>query len=1004
MPLTNVNDKCNVEIDLTDIKSDDSNAVKERKLRKYLSQIETHYNEYKLELSDNPPKSIISDKIGWDGEYVPATEDTPQKPVTDCRVFNVNTIPSIITQSTPLIHKGKIAIYKASDIVPDVPRLLYIYTTDISIFPNVPPSVSSEKYFVGFVWDVQGIKAGIEYSCFFNASFTNIQERLGIKPSNNSDGNSKLITTYSEAELANLIPTLSDEVQLRKTLNIARDASFNEDINSKIITMQGSTIISDYPIWSEGTCLYKLDIIDTRHLGGNSVASIGEALGLDKIKGFDFNLHTADYYMKHHELDFCYYNFIDALLSSGSELFIHKAQLDIVDDLFFKGITAQNWIETKSTTVSTREYAERKRTSSGIGEVVCASYLKKLNKTKTFTDNSVKLEELIHPNDLSVQGGLNQRTTGNVNPEFFDNINTWDFSSHYPYCMKALGDFPLYEPVGVGFMRDSAKSLYERLDELDWYSLKCSFTYDNDTPLNQRLLLQSYNGTSINPECVENIDLTPPLLAVIKTITPDIKITIHSGWQWDRELLEDYCKTHKSNPDNYYINFNPLIDALLELRQKYKDENNKLMEQAVKLIMNSIYGKLAQLKMTYDVESLDLTLINNGDISSIANKTQCRSKITHPTIANAITSLGRAITWWLAYKNDAVLTVTDSIAVLHNDDINLSDYCINDKYIDSYLTEGSIKLETPNPTMGIITGVRGRTLMDYDEKLCNFIKSLDINSDWDDIKTVLSDYVERKQENPPPKIAKDGLKYDGDGWEQWYKCTLHSISRYIGKPITHEQSHLTKRNEVRQGKAKVVNYQYTKSTNKDITEPRSGRYRTYDDYLAVKRFYDKVKRCKNDKYQNLTAGQIQRFHPEWFEAELKKSKSRKRPSKQVPIEIQRCIAIICKLGLVSQSQFAELLGIKKQSISHWVKKLEAGFTTDYWGEKVFRDYQKIKNSYKNVAEGVEQLRQKTVELDNETDTKRATNHLQQALNELEKYFEVRFERKSKRNKKLIAVA
>jgi hypothetical protein len=982
--------------------TDENDKVNE--LRKSLIKAESRYSDYKLELSDNPPSTIRTGYVGWDGEYDPPTEDTPQNPVTDCRVFKVKRIPSILQQSTPIHQIGKTAIYKASDVVPDIPKLLYIYIADDSIFPNIP---SNKDYFIGFVWDVRGINAGEDFSWFFRGSFLNIQERFGIRLNlNNGDKdsvNSKLITTYSEAELGSLIPTLPDEIELRKTLKTSSDECV-DNINSKIITMQGSTIISDYPIWSEGVCLYKLDITDTRHLGGKSVASIGNALGLDKVKGFDFTQHKASYYMQHHELDFCYYNFIDALLSLGSELYIHTAQLDILDVLSDKEVIKEVWFESEYDEVTTREYAERKRTSSGIGEVACFSYLKQNNKEKTFTDNSKAIDEIIHPNDQRVSGGLNQRTTGNVNPEFFDNINTWDFSSHYPHCMKALGKFPLYKPVGIGFMRDTAKSLYDRLDNLDYYTLKCSFTYENGTPLNHRLLLQSYDGTSVNPECVENVELTPPLLAVIKTITPNIKITVHSGWQWDSELLEEYCLAKNEQPENYYINFNPLIDALLELRQKYKDEGNKLMEEAVKLIMNSIYGKLAQLKLTYDIESLDQTLINNGDISSIANKTQTRSKITHPTIANAITSLGRAVTWWLAYKNDAVLTVTDSIAVTHDDDINLNDYCINDKYIDSYLQSGKIKLETPQPTMGIITGVRGRTLMDYDETLCSYIKSLDINSDWDAIETVLTDYVERnqKQGNKPPKIAKDGLKYDGDGWEQWYRCCLHSISRYIGKPITHEQTHLTKRNELRQGKAKVINYQYTKSTNKDITEPRSGVYRTYDDYLAVKRFYDKVKRCK-DKYHNLTAGQIQRFYPEWFEAEIKKSKSRKRPSKQVPIEIQRHIAIICKLGLVSQTQFAELLGIKKQSISYWIKKLEAGFTTDYWGKQIFDDYQKIKNSYNNVAEGVEQLRQ-TVDLGNETDTKRATKHLNQALDKLEKYFGVCFERKSKRNKKLVAVA
>ena len=44
--------------------------------------------------------------------------------------------------------------------------------------------------------------------------------------------------------------------------------------------------------------------------------------------------------------------------------------------------------------------------------------------------------------------------------------------------------------------------------------------------------------------------------------------------------------------ENFKVSpFKMVIDKLFELRQKYKDENNDVMQLLVKLIMNSLYGE-----------------------------------------------------------------------------------------------------------------------------------------------------------------------------------------------------------------------------------------------------------------------------------------------------------------------------------------------------------------------------------------------------------------------------
>ena len=44
-----------------------------------------------------------------------------------------------------------------------------------------------------------------------------------------------------------------------------------------------------------------------------------------------------------------------------------------------------------------------------------------------------------------------------------------------------------------------------------------------------------------------------------------------------------YCENFKVSP------FKKVVDKLFELRQKYKDENNDVMQVQVKMIMNSLY-------------------------------------------------------------------------------------------------------------------------------------------------------------------------------------------------------------------------------------------------------------------------------------------------------------------------------------------------------------------------------------------------------------------------------
>lgn len=74
----------------------------------------------------------------------------------------------------------------------------------------------------------------------------------------------------------------------------------------------------------------------------------------------------------------------------------------------------------------------------------------------------------------------------------------------------------------------------------------------------------------------------------------DIKYEIIKGYYWDEGYNNKICE---------------LVNILFSLRQEYKSKGNKSMEQTIKLIMNSIYGKLLQKpidKKSKPVKSTDI--------------------------------------------------------------------------------------------------------------------------------------------------------------------------------------------------------------------------------------------------------------------------------------------------------------------------------------------------------------------------------------------------------------
>ena len=84
-----------------------------------------------------------------------------------------------------------------------------------------------------------------------------------------------------------------------------------------------------------------------------------------------------------------------------------------------------------------------------------------------------------------------------------------------------------------------------------------------------------------------------------------------------------YRENYKASP------FRKVIDKLFQLRQKYKDEGNNVMQLLVKLIMNALYGEFFRkdilesyqcksemwMMTEYDERVLDYQKNNQGNLS-----------------------------------------------------------------------------------------------------------------------------------------------------------------------------------------------------------------------------------------------------------------------------------------------------------------------------------------------------------------------------------------------------
>jgi len=911
------------------------------------------------------------------------------------------------------------------------------------------PVVSDSSYIVAFCFDCRGVNEGEDTLWFIQAMISNIYHQLGISPNlesihktrtfDNDTGKlhrqSTMWATLTDAEISLTFPTKPSRVkyikEIRELINSTdeKDRDTVKDNKPKFLDINHSTLLKN--LW---LCLYNpniqnsitmndlisVDIADTKNFNGNSVKQLGKALGLDKVSGFDFAQHSASYYCDNFPDEFYHYNIIDSVISLGI-IHVRQSFFNHFEDAVNEGLIDDCYYNSggdRPNIMTWEELAELKTTIPALGEMLVFGFMRKkglfthnddepnqnskIAKDKAkgvFTDNKKYVKEEFGASYKKVKGGLNQRTTGTMKPEFFENCKQYDANSMYPSIWSSGLRIPLWKPETFGSCKCTVKDLYEMLKENVWYEIKISCKFPKDSKKITRLILQHEEDKCFVSRTLNEEVIRPPELELMVLNHPNMDVTIHGGHYWDESLVKKPV----------YVELKDLADFIFEQRNKYPKVS--LENVAIKLMGNAgIYGKLAQSKEQIDNEAYENALINDS-LDNISIKTDGEGVLSHPVVANAITACGRTLNALVTQTFNGVACVTDSVLIVgKNVKFDMSK-CKSGFYFLDMLVEGvSYKDETDDGKyMAIVCGARGKTLIHHDKELASLLSCLDSQEKIDKAKSLIKQQAQKMSngELPIPKIAKDGIKYDGKAWEQWEQCALDSIDRLGGHALDKKFTRLVKSKEVmNESSRKNTRVCQAVEVNRrlDCVDFASYDFEDFAEYEQVRRTKTKLNKDKNGK----SFGETYIWDYEQWLERYNRARKRTSPSMQITAYWKRALVFLADLGIISMQEISKISGVHKRTLSQWKQKLIDSDNYHYWVLQLFDDVASHK-SVTAISENCKidskcALEQSSLEDIDEIALKKADKAIKALLHQLEAYFEVKLQNRSKRAKKLVAVA
>lgn len=733
-----------------------------------------------------------------------------------------------------------------------------------------------------FVFDDRGLKAGMEYYEAFKSRLLKLIEILNLSIDKKSGFT--LWTHYSNAELANIIPTrkeLKELIELNDDyLHASKEGSKWNSDNLRIFPKGKSFNIQNIKL-AEGI---KAHVYDTTHLFAKvSLEKLGETIGIEKIEHPNWDEVSASEWLASDKEKFVDYAATDAIIPCIAATQFYKCIRDLIKDLSNEGVIPP--LEHKEVK---KALNRRYMTASNCSETIATLYLIQNGVREDFKKlNSRLIELIVRPALTKVKGGLNKFYVSDK-PEHFINVDSWDLKSAYLTALTII-KLPLWEPVSVGYKKSTFHKLSQRLDQLEgcYYQVKYSLPVGcSEWDRINIFVNDRYNQGFTGRITGDNQWLTHWEIQAQAKVTPHVEIEIINGIHWEKQI------------GGKYANMLELMNPLSELRSNYKASNNDAMQNTIKLIGNGTYGKIAQQTNALIPEMIHDSIMQDGLITASTHCQVIHSKISNPIYANWITGFIRACVAITARENKAIMAVTDSLLVNGGSFTHSKDIKVPYGHLRKALESCTWQLEHNN--------VNAMIFKERDYYLYK-VSPLEAQSIIKEIESgIMSN--ESIENMDIVKAAKRGVKLQNDNNNKLFVklCNgrkngnpLEFIDKTLGSAkemllydkILNRPSESTK-------KLGSANLRYNCDTHEEFIERNK-----LNELCRRKGFADSV-HCKMES-------------PEEFERLKKKIKSGVRHKSKVDHEMRYLIMVTLDDKLISLRELEKITDIGKSTLQRW---------------------------------------------------------------------------------------
>lgn len=772
---------------------------------------------------------------------------------------------------------------------------------------------------LGIIFDSRDWDAGEEYQIHFGKMVSFILEKL-YRISSKKNYELHLWTLYSNAEIANLFPTLED---LKTCMRKQGDVEKRSSRNMTPMPIQKSFYLDNYRRGLPPNC--KLAFRDVRHLFYKpSLEALGKQIGLEKLEHPDWEKVSAGEWLESDPVAFCEYGVRDAMIPCVAAVDFLKKRNDFIHELISKGIVSLDNVEKLLDSISV--------TAAGISDRLVKAHW----QHKGLWDGYKAIVEEMEANYLPSNA---QRTKGGLNkyfisdrPEYIKSVDIYDVKSQYANSMRML-KIPSRVPEYIQFPTSGSLTASEVVLKLTEENAEQAYLYlDWELPegcseWQRPVVAYDSDGDGCTLRKAEKQWIFLCELQLIAHIHPDALIKVQSCMVWKNLEVEG----------RDYYTCREFIEAVTESReeykQKYKDSGKTdisayLMQDTIKLIGNGTAGKFAQYKAGLSMEETHETLMKGGMVSNTANGEIFRANITYSLAFNIITAMARTFTAYSAWLNKAAMVVTDSMVISSGTFKNPSEHLTEYEELNKVLLGFEFDQEYSNVDI-VIFKERDYAVFSVSKECGEHIENsiehgscLLEDSEFKVHKVAKRGWRPRTVSDSEVESFRQGILSENtnfqlpSGCNDW-KVYLNNVEffkegfpRMIGLPLVFQKNLLLGAKEFLLG-CGVLN---SRQTTQASIGSHNLRYQC-DDLLEFKRRKLVKEKCRSLGYADALHCQLK--DPTRFAEIEKRCKPKPQVAAKLPQNIRKMLGVLAASGVshFSQRALARKFGIAKSTVN-----------------------------------------------------------------------------------------